>query len=67
MIYKNDLQKYLDDGWVLGLYKKGTIMVHKNGERMLIKPIDLHKYLDDGWERGQGKTKPKPGRPKKCK
>lgn len=67
MIYKNDLQKYLDDGWVLGLYKKGTIMVHKNGKRTLIKPIDLQKYLDDGWKRGQGKTKPKPGRPKKCK
>ena len=67
MIYKNDLQKYLDDGWVLGLYKKGTIMVHKNGKRILIKPIDLQKYLDDGWERGQGKTKPKSGRPKKSK
>ena len=65
MIYEKDLQYYLDDGWKLGIYKCGSIIVNKNGERRLIKPSDLQYYLDNGWSRGQGKTKSKSGRPKK--
>ena len=41
--------------------------VYKNGKNKMIYENDLQKYLDDGWERGQGKTKQKPGRPKKYK
>lgn len=67
MIYKEDLQTYLNNGWKIGMIKKGNILINKNGNRLLIYKEDLQKYLDDGWSRGQGLTKPKTGRPKKVK
>ena len=65
MVYKEDIQKYLDDGWKIGMTKKGCVWVNKNGQGKVIPKESLQKYLDDGWVRGQGLTKPKTGRPKK--
>ena len=67
MVYDYELEDYLENGWIIGLYKKGNIIVNKNGVRKLIYDYELEDYLENGWVRGQGKTKQKTGRPKKSK
>ena len=60
LICKDDLQKYLDDGWELGTKLKGrksptTGLKHikKNDKEIMVSKDDLQKYLDDGWELGR--------------
>lgn len=67
MIYKSDLPNYINNGWKIGVTKKGNIIVHKDNMRKLIYEHELHTYINDGWIRGQGKTRPKSGRPRKIK
>ena len=64
MVYKNDIQSFLQQGWRLGMIKKGDIMIYKGGERKLIDSNMLSSYIEQGWRRGQGITKPKSGRPR---
>jgi hypothetical protein len=65
MIYRCELNEYIEDGWKIGMIKKGNIIINKDGVRKLIPEYELDNYIKDGWTRGQGKTKPKSGRPKK--
>lgn len=48
-----DLQKYLDQGWVQGRpvekTNAGRIRLIKDGRRKFIHPEDLDKYLQEGW------------------
>lgn len=57
-ILKDELQYYLDDGWVQKSKCKGRISptkgmfwVCKEGQQKIIKPEELQTYLNDGWER----------------
>lgn len=64
MVYKSDVQHFLQQGWRLGMIKKGNIMIYRNNERKLIDSNMLSSYIEQGWQRGQGVTKPKSGRPR---
>ena len=64
MVYREDLQKYLDDGWRKGMFQRKNRTIHKGNLRIMVAECDLQKYLDDGWQLGRGQTKIKPGRPK---
>jgi hypothetical protein len=48
-----DLQTYLDQGWVLGRpagkINAGRIRLTKDGKRKFVYPEDLDKYLNEGW------------------
>lgn len=48
-----DLQKYLDQGWVVGRpvgkINAGRIRISKDGKGKFIHPKDLDKYLNEGW------------------
>ncbi len=59
-ILKKDIQKYLDDGWIIRGHTKGRqsptknmVWVKKNDEQTIIYKSNLQKYLDDGWELGR--------------
>jgi hypothetical protein len=67
MIYKNEIDKWVEDGWKIGMYKKGNITINLNGKRKLIREDEFEMYSALGWQRGQGKTKQKSGRPRKNK
>ena len=61
-ILKDELQKYLDEGWERARITKpllNTICVTKEGEKeKFIEPSELQKYLDEGWEK-KGKSRNK--------
>ena len=57
-ILKEELQSYLDDGWVQKSRcrvrispTKGMVWVCKENEQIIIKQEGLQSYLDDGWIR----------------
>ena len=59
-ILKDELQKYLDEGWEKKSKHKGRISptknmvwVSKNNIQKMITPDELQKYLDEGWERAR--------------
>jgi hypothetical protein len=64
-IFKDDLEKYLQDNWKRGLGKTkkpestmiNKVFVNKDGIRKAILKDDLEKYLQDNWKRGLGKLK----------
>ena len=53
-VYKEHIQQYLDEGWLLGSYDyKGTRIIINNGNKTKsIKPEYLDKYLLEGWVKG---------------
>ena len=53
-IYKEYLQKYLDEGWEIGLQKNvlGKIKINNGKKTKYIYKDDLQKYLDKGWVKG---------------
>lgn len=49
-INENDLQKFLDDGYILGNKSKGKrLCVKKDDTIKYINPIDFNKYESEGW------------------
>lgn len=46
------LEKYLSDGWELGVKNSGYIKVYKDDKETAIPPTKLSQYLEDGWKRG---------------
>lgn len=64
-IKPDELQEYLDDGWVLGRYLrpeskasrrlklKGRKFIHKDGRQIMVQTDELQEYLDDGWTLGR--------------
>ena len=53
-IYKDYIQKYLDDGWFLGGTKtnEGKIKINNTEINIFIDKSELQKYLDNGWVKG---------------
>lgn len=68
-IKKDDVTKYLNDGWKLGrvirntknlkIANKNKAWIHKNGEIKFIYLEKLDEYLCDGWKRGKTDSSPK--------
>lgn len=56
MVSPNDIQKYLNSGWSLGMCSacshKGMICVSKDNNITYIHKDELDKYIKDGWVRG---------------
>lgn len=59
-ILKEELQQYLDDGWVQKSRckgrvspTKGNIWIHKDGIMKCINKDDLETYIKDGWQKGR--------------
>ena len=69
-IESSELQKYLSDGYSLGMFKTdkmrscnkvskstvGTKWMHKGTERKAVKKELVDEYLKEGWELGSGMT-----------
>lgn len=56
-IKKDQLQKYLDDGWTKGNINikgkcKNNKWIHKDNKLKWIKQSELQEYLDNGWKLG---------------
>jgi hypothetical protein len=54
-IYKEYVQKYLDEGWILGNNHsviEGKIKINNGKKVKYIKEENIQKYLDEGWIRG---------------
>lgn len=51
-IHENELDEYLQDGWIIGNIHKGLKCITKNGINKRVKPNELDKYLQDGWSLG---------------
>jgi hypothetical protein len=47
-----ELDTYLNDGWLKGGLSKGLISIVKDGEMRRVKPEELGTYLNDGWIKG---------------
>ena len=59
-ILKEELQQYLDDGWVQKSRckgrvspTKGNIWIHRDGIMKCINKMELNNYIDNGWQRGR--------------
>lgn len=51
-VHVSEVQKYLDEGWVVGNHHKGLKCITKDGVNTRVKDSELQKYLDEGWELG---------------
>lgn len=50
-ILEDDLDKFIQDGWILGnSAAKDCIFIKKGNDKKFIKKQFLQKYIDDGWE-----------------
>lgn len=70
LIYKKDIQKWLNNGWIIGQLHKsclGKIVIYnpKENRELFVYEEELETYLNKGWER-RGKTRNK-GRISNCK
>lgn len=50
-VLKNEVDEYLDNGWIKGRLKRAWINKDSNAIQVLITELD--SYLDKGWERGR--------------
>ena len=48
---KNELDKYLSNGWRRGNGPR-TTLVHRDSECRRVQVTELDKYLSDGWRHG---------------
>lgn len=53
-VKKEQLQEYLDEGWILRGAHFGRKWVHKGDDVRQVKEEELQDYLDNGWEEGRG-------------
>ena len=51
-IHNDELQQYLDDGWLIGNIHKGLKCITKDGKNKRVKLEELQQYLDNGWKLG---------------
>jgi len=64
-IHKDEVQNYLNNGWVLGRFSLSTeykekirktlqqkIWIKKDNQNMRITEDQLEEYLDNGWSKG---------------
>ena len=53
-VYKEFIQQFLDDGWILGSIGActGKIKINNGKKVKYIIETDLQKYLNEGWQRG---------------
>ena len=56
-----DIEKYLEKGFVLGQINhnhnkesstKGRVMINKDGKKKYVKLEDLISFINDGWMKG---------------
>lgn len=57
-IHKDNLQQYLNDGWVIGNNHKGMKCITKDGKNKRVKPDELQQYLNNGWKLGTNQKYP---------
>jgi len=57
MVSKSELNSFLNDKWVIGMYRKdksnSKIAIHNGTREKRIPPTELSKFLNNGWQRGR--------------
>ena len=59
-VHLDELQKYLDDGWIIGRTEgwyenrgmSGRKFMYKDGVQITVRSEDIQEYLDNGWKFG---------------
>jgi thymidylate synthase (FAD) len=52
---KDEVEKYLMEGWKLGSNRLGTKKLIKDGQVIYVPSDEVSSYLNDGWETGKNK------------